>query len=298
MLLNRRDLLAGVFLVVILVGGMLLLRHHLGATTPMVDQGETVAAKTKGPADAPVQIVEYSDYQCPACRLAQVALHQLMDAYPGKIHLTYRHFPLKGHLWSPVAHQAAECANQKGKFWEYHNKLFENQKIWSTPENPLHLFLVYAKELGFDVDDFGMCLTHDIEKKLVEEDKKTGEALKVKSTPTFFVNGERLVGGRQLMTRGESVIREALGLPPKPVVEASGVPSPPPGAKKWDLNRAREVTARLQDYRLRKLSTSKKKTASVSVIPQIPPDGREADATGVQPTAVPAPVPSAVPSQP
>ncbi|MBN1687493.1 MAG: DsbA family protein [Candidatus Omnitrophica bacterium] len=234
----------GIILAGCIVGGMLFLRHRAGvekrpervtvvretpkekptvesvlATESVVKIKEESTAKdpylkSQGPEDAPVQIIEYSDYQCPACRFSQGVLHGFMKQYPGAIRLIYHHFPLQGHPWSSFVHQAAECANEQGLFWVFHDYVFSHQSEWSTPLSPTQKILSYARDLGLNLDQFAACLTNEGTKRRIQKEKATGDDLKVNATPTFFVNGQRVVGGFLLKKEGEKIIRETLGLPP------------------------------------------------------------------------------------
>ncbi|MSR77307.1 MAG: hypothetical protein EXS63_03655 [Candidatus Omnitrophica bacterium] len=172
--------------------------------------------KSKGLGSAKVVIVGYSDFQCPSCQAAEPILTEFMAKYPKDIRLVFRHFPLPMHLWSSVAHQAAECAHRKGKFWEFHDKIFQTQKEWSTPANPTDRFLEFAKGLNLNLDQFAACLTDQSVTDAVKEDRYHGDRLKVESTPTFFINGDRVVGPVELKIKGEGLIRKFLGLPPLP----------------------------------------------------------------------------------
>ena len=196
----------GVLLAALLGGGIFLLtKNH-----PAGEQ-ETVSGsdKTKGPAGARIQIVEYSDFQCPSCRQAQPVLARFIADHPGEIRLAFRHFPLAGHPWSALAHQAAECANQSGRFWDYHDRLFAEQSRWSaSASSPVETFLHYAADLGLDLDAFASCLTDArIGEKILQE-KTRGDKIKITATPTFFINGKRLVGPQELQGKGREMIIE------------------------------------------------------------------------------------------
>jgi len=222
--MNKKYVITGVMLVGVIVGGLFWMKKNQGI--PFIQAPTATDEKSKGTADAPIRIVEYSDFQCPSCMKAQPLLNDIMKDYPGKIQLIFRHFPLSGHLWAHVAHQAAECANQEGQFWIYHDKLFEEQPNWSGPQNPTESFLRYAKELDLNVHAFANCMSDEAVTKRVIKDKKMGEKDQVRSTPTFLINGERIVGGVELRIRGIDMIRDMLGLPKvvsKP--KASRVPS-------------------------------------------------------------------------
>ena len=210
--MKYRYALAGAGLVAVLAGGVFLMKRGQPFSPALRLQEDLL--KSKGPQNAPVEMIEYSDFQCPACQLAQAKLKKILAGHPEKIHLIFRHFPLSGHRWSPLAHQAAECAAQKGKFWEFHDKLYDNQQIWSSAPNAVEFFLQYAAELGMNMDLFAGCLNdRDIRQKVLA-DKKTGEALQINSTPTFFINQERLVGPFDLEQKGEEMIQKILGEPP------------------------------------------------------------------------------------
>lgn len=213
--MNKRYLLTGVALIFFLVSGVLVIRKSVIRVTDLPDAYAS-PEKLKGSPEAPVEIQEFSDFQCPACQKAQGILHELMEKYPGKIRLVYHHFPLAGHQWSSIAHQSAECAASQGKFWEFHDLLFQEQAIWSGPQDPTRLFLKNAQVLSLNLDDFAACLSDaGIQKKIMDE-RHAGDALEIRSTPTFFVNNERFVGGVELKTKGEARIRQILGLPQEP----------------------------------------------------------------------------------
>lgn len=216
--MSKRYVLAGAVLMTVLVSGVLLAKKSNAPVEP--PKAQSLGPRIKGPADAPVEIIEYSDFQCPACQRAQQTLHDLWGKYPGKLRMVYKHFPSSGHQWSAVAHQAAECAAEQNRFWDFHDRLFKDQALWAVPENPTAAFIRYAQELGLDLDAFGSCLSNEAVKKRIMDDKQSGLTLKVNSTPTFFVNGERVVGHVELGLKGEAVIRKALHLEPLPEAPA------------------------------------------------------------------------------
>lgn len=171
-------------------------------------------SKALGHLAAPVHITEYSDFECPACRYAAPVLKDLLARYPNQLYLVFRHFPLEGHKHSPLAHQAAECAAQAGKFWPYHDRLYQVQSDWTALSDPSVKFIEYARDLAIDIDQFAACLTDERIRQVIAADKKSGAPYHVNSTPTFFIAGRRFVGARQLQVEGEAFIREKLGLPP------------------------------------------------------------------------------------
>jgi protein-disulfide isomerase len=145
-----------------------------------------------GNKDAKVTLVEYSDFQCPACRAFEDIVKQLKESYSGEdLKIVYRHFPLRSiHPNADLAAQAAEAAGEEGKFWEMKDILFKNQAEWSKEKDPKGLFGAYAKSIGLDVAEFDEdLLPEDDSKERVEKDYQSGVALGVNSTPTFILNG-------------------------------------------------------------------------------------------------------------
>lgn len=145
-----------------------------------------------GNKDAKVTLVEYSDFQCPACKAFEDIVKQLRESYSAEdLKIVYRHFPLRSiHPNADLAAQAAEAAGEEGKFWEMKDLLFKNQSEWSQEKDPKGLFGAYAKEVGLDVAEFDEdLLPEDDSKERVEKDYQSGVALGFNSTPTFILNG-------------------------------------------------------------------------------------------------------------
>ncbi|MEK7103103.1 MAG: thioredoxin domain-containing protein [Patescibacteria group bacterium] len=147
----------------------------------------------KGSKDAKVQVIEYSDLQCPACSGYDRNIKQLTAEFGDKIGFTYRHFPLKSiHKNAERASWAAEAAGSQGKFWEMHDKLFDTQSQWSDESDPLNRFIGYAKDLGLDENkfktDFNSSSLHD----KVNAQLAAGERAGVDATPTLFLNGKKI----------------------------------------------------------------------------------------------------------
>ena len=157
--------------------------------------------REKGPADAPVTMVEFSDFQCPACRAAEPVLRQMMQLYGAKTRFLFKHFPLRMHEYAPAAATASECAGRQGKFWEYHDMLYDRQQDW-TNKNAAEKFADYARELKLDADAFRACQADPSTSKPIEGEAQEARDRWVGATPTFFINGKRFVGARQLQERG------------------------------------------------------------------------------------------------
>ncbi len=145
------------------------------------------------PADnAKVTIVEFADFQCPACGRTYPVLKQVLAEYKGKITFIYRHFPLPQHSNAMLAAQASEAASAQGKFWEMYSMLYENQTTWSESLTASEIFTGYAKKLGLDTQQFSQDLSNASFEKSIQSDKDDGIRLGVNSTPTFFINNKKL----------------------------------------------------------------------------------------------------------
>lgn len=146
----------------------------------------------KGPDEAQLTLVEYSDFQCPACAKYYPIVSRLLNDFD-QLKVVYRHFPISQiHANAQLAAQAAEAAGRQGKFWQMHDKLFDFQTLWSESDDPEEQFISFAEDLELDVNQFKNDLKSDEIKSQVEEDYLSGRRLGVNSTPTFFLNGERL----------------------------------------------------------------------------------------------------------
>jgi protein-disulfide isomerase len=148
----------------------------------------------KGSKNAPVTIVEFSDFQCPFCgRFFTQTLPSIEKEYidTGKVKFVYRDFPLGFHPNAQPAAEAAECANEQGKFWEYHDEIFKNQEQLSSD-----LYIQLAEELSLDVEKFKKCVEAGKYKQEVQDDFDYGKSVGVTGTPAFFINGIKIVGAQ------------------------------------------------------------------------------------------------------
>jgi protein-disulfide isomerase len=146
----------------------------------------------RGPGDATVVIVEFSDFQCPYCKTVVATVKQVLDRYPGKVRWIFRDFPIaRIHPDAPKAHEAARCAGVQGKFWEYHDVLFERSPRLSRAD-----LQQYAGDLKLDAAAFAECLDSQRFAEAVAADIAEGGELGVSGTPTFYVNGRPLVGAQ------------------------------------------------------------------------------------------------------
>ena len=178
----------GILTAIILIGYLVSRIPGIGST---YGEGDPV----KGAPNAKVKIVEYSDFQCPACQHAQESLKRILEEYGETVQIIFNDFPLvTAHPNALSAAEAAQCAYSQQRFWEYHDLLFEGQNIWAQTTDPQSHFLDYARETGLNIEQFSRCMENHETRKAVRVDMKEGEALRIRSTPTFFINDTRLVG--------------------------------------------------------------------------------------------------------
>ncbi len=164
-----------------------------------------------GPADAPITIIEFSDYQCPFCRRWHQEVYQpLLAAYPGKIKLVYRNLPLTSiHPDAFPAAEAAMCAGEQNAYWPYHEKLFASELLGTE------VYKQYAQELGLDMTVFEACITDHKYQQAIQADSDFAINLGVRSTPTFFINGLAIVGAQPLEVFKQVIDKELAGEIPK-----------------------------------------------------------------------------------
>jgi protein-disulfide isomerase len=169
-----------------------------------------------GPTTAPITILEFSDFQCPYCSRVLPTLKQVEERYGDKVRVVYRDFPLNFHPFAAKAAEAGACANEQGKFWEIHDKMFANQQKLGVED-----LKGYAASLGLDAAVFGQCLDSG---KYAEEWKKDlaeGTSYGVTGTPAFFING-RFLNGAVPLDKFTTIIDEEL--------ERAGIPPPAPAS--------------------------------------------------------------------
>lgn len=152
---------------------------------------QALQPRLRGNETAELVLTKYSDFQCPACAQASVALKDVYEQFGDQFVLEYKHLPLRSiHPNAQIAAQASEAAGMQGKFWEMHDLLFEKQSEWSRALNPKKVFSEYAEELGINVDRFAYDLDSDAIKEKVNTDAQEAQDLGFSGTPSFTVNGE------------------------------------------------------------------------------------------------------------
>ncbi|MEE8403600.1 MAG: thioredoxin domain-containing protein [Candidatus Hydrothermarchaeaceae archaeon] len=165
-----------------------------------------------GPEDAPVTIIEFSDYQCPYCqKFWSQTLPQIKAEYidTGKVKFVYRDFPLSGHANAQKAAEATECADDQEKFWAMHDIIFAGQTVWSSGD-AVSIFKGYASELELDEADFASCLDSGKYMEEVQKDLQDGVKAGVRATPAIFVNGILVSGGARPFSVFKQIIDSEL----------------------------------------------------------------------------------------
>lgn len=208
----------GIFIAicVLLIGGLVWMSRGSRIDVSGVNQHQAqsgseasgeIADWTKGSDDPKVVIVEYADFQCPGCRSAAPVLNEVVDKYGEHVQLIYRHFPLTNiHPHARAAAAAAESAGKQGKFWEMHDLLFENQSEWSNASGTTRtdIFASYADRLDLDREQFIFGLTASEVTSKINYDTALGRELGVNSTPTIYIDGEKV----EQYYRGDEIVSQ------------------------------------------------------------------------------------------
>lgn len=173
---------------------------------PPRQQVAAANAPAKGPAHAPIELIEFSDFQCPFCGRANPTVKDVLNTYGDRIRFVYRHYPLPNHPNARPAAEASACAAEQGKFWPYHDRLFADQSRLGPADLKRH-----AAELGLDAAAFSSCVDAHRYQAQVDADIRAGEEAGVNGTPAFFING-RMLSGAQPFEAFKRVIDEELQL--------------------------------------------------------------------------------------
>ncbi len=187
----------------ILVGTVVLLAIFALVSKPKTDTSvsnkvqtvDTSGAWANGPKNAPITMVEFTDFQCPVCGRAFPVIEQALKDYNGKIYFVHRHFPLTQiHPNAMAAAEASEAAGAQGKFWEMHDLLFKNQDQWADSSSPEPFFEQYAQVLGLNLTQFKDFVKNKKGDAAIQRDIAEGNKLGVNATPTIFINGKGISG--------------------------------------------------------------------------------------------------------
>jgi protein-disulfide isomerase len=157
-------------------------------TTAKADEATLIKSDSHTSGNGSIKLVEFGDYQCPACGAAYPNIKKIQSEYGDKITFVFRNYPLtQVHKNADLAAQAAEAAGSQNKYWEMHDKLYDTQAAWSETDNAKDLITGYAKDLGLDVDKFTNDLTSQSIKDRIAADVADGDKIQVNSTPTLYV---------------------------------------------------------------------------------------------------------------
>jgi len=192
---NTKVFIAGILATIaIIAGGVFLFNKQSTTKTSNVNQDLLVRSdsqKVKAPSEK-VVLVEFGDFQCPGCGAYHPLVQKLLVDYKDNLTFVYRNFPLNIHKNALPAAYAAEAAGLQGKYWPMHDMIFETQDKWSTSTDAQSIFLEYAKTIGLNLSKFKEDVVSEEVKKKVDKDTADGLALSVDSTPTFYINGEKI----------------------------------------------------------------------------------------------------------
>lgn len=189
----------GVFIIILglIIWGLVLAEKKtpkVGKLSSAIPAEVTSIDHVRGPVNAPVTLIEYSDFQCPACASYFPIIEKLSMEASTTLRFVYRHYPLypQPHKNAFIAAQASEAADLQGKFWEMYNLLFENQSDWAESNSAETFFEGYAKSLNLNIEQYKADFASGATEEKVKKDKAEGVSLGINSTPTFFLNGKAI----------------------------------------------------------------------------------------------------------
>ena len=216
-------------LIVYIILGLLVVAtsFYTGYLVGKMNSGTNPGTQTGGAANGKLQIIEYSDYQCPFCERVEPTVEQIRKDYAGKVEIVYKNYPLESiHPFAMGAAIAAECARDQGKFWEYHDKLFANQQALDVPQ-----LKQYATDLGLDTAKFNTCFDTKAPAARIAADIQEAESHGVQGTPSFWIKDELVVGAQPYTTFKAKIDEKLSGKAAAPA--AAQQPSAPtqPAAK-------------------------------------------------------------------
>jgi len=191
MFFNRLSLLSFVVLLVMACGP-----SEAQQSTEQITTASGYTPEINPNPGAPVQIVKFSDYQCPACKFFVPIEQKIKEDYGDQVSIVTKHFPLSMHPYAHVASRSAEAARKQGKYKEMHDKIFEGQEVWSKG-NAERLFIGYAEEIGLDTEVFTADMNSAEMNQIVMEQRKEGVRMSVNATPTFYINGIKVENNPQ-----------------------------------------------------------------------------------------------------
>jgi len=183
-------------IILVLVGAIVGAKHFLA---PKKAEINLQMARTKGNPQARVKIVEFIDFQCPACAFGVTYLKTLFEKHPDDLYIQVRYFPLTNmHRHAMISALYSECAARQGKFWALDDLMIPQQQQWEQLISPEPVFQAMATQVGMNTDQLNTCLASDDARKVINDEKSLGQSLGIRSTPTYFINSKMVVGTKSL----------------------------------------------------------------------------------------------------
>lgn len=199
-------------IIVIGFGGLLFFNKKESGDTGGSNNDTTVLSENKTEeGSSGVVLIEYGDFQCPACRQFFPVIQQLKQEYAGVVTFQFRHFPLTEiHQNAVISSRAAQAAAMQGKFWEMHDLLYGNQDAWATSTNPTPIFETYAEQLELDVAKFTEDMKSEAVNNIVQADRNDAKKQGFSSTPTFVLDGKKLEQNPQSIDEFKKLLDDAI----------------------------------------------------------------------------------------
>jgi protein-disulfide isomerase len=193
-MMNKKQITFLIVLILVgLVGGA---KFFLGAKAAEIDGQK---ARSKGDPQARVKIVEFIDFQCPACANGVKILGTYFDKHPNDLHLQIKYFPLTNmHRHATISALYSECGARQGKFWPLNDLMMAQQSQWAQLISAEPVFQSMASQVGMDIAKLNTCLASDDARRVINDEKSLGQSLGISSTPTYFINNKMVVGTKSL----------------------------------------------------------------------------------------------------
>lgn len=195
----RKEILIMTAVFIVIFGGLgfLITRNNKIATTPATkDQLIRPTSHSTVSPNAKVNIVEFGDFQCPACAAAYPIVEQILTSYKDnpQVNFVFRNFPLPQHQYALLTAESAEASGAQGKYWEMYKLIYSNQDAWVNSVDPMSIMVGYATQLKLDVNKFKSEVSANKYNDIITQDQQDGTAIGINSTPTFYINGLQEIG--------------------------------------------------------------------------------------------------------
>lgn len=209
--MSKQFLVIVAIVVGILVGIFALTGDNKNTSSDSGNSAAKASSHIAGKADSKVKLVEFGDFQCPACKSYFPLVQELKSTYGDRVAFQFSHYPLTQiHPNAFISSRAAEAAGKQGKFFEMHDLLYENQDNWASNGNPTSIFEGYAQELGLNLEQFKSDMVSSTVSDTINADAKAAQALGATSTPTFVLNGKKIEKNPQSVDEFKKLLDEEL----------------------------------------------------------------------------------------